>query len=178
MSDSCSSHASPSPPPPPFIGSIALVRRLAGDQEEWLALWDAKRAAYRLAQAERAAGETYRSCLDAAIEDAFGLQNRDYIVSGLSRAHYQAPVEWPGEASPQWVLVQFFMVELYGASGREQIARAPGLRWLSMQEIARGRTAEGDPVDERQRLLFERAGIIPASATQANDDCDARSQHD
>jgi hypothetical protein len=153
-----------SSPPPPFIGSIALVRRMAGDEEEWLALWDDVVAAYRLVQAERGEGESYRDCLAAAIEAELGLEHRDYIISGLSRAHYQAPVEWPGAQFPQWVLVQFFMVELYGARSREKLAAAPGLRWLSMREVAQGRTSEGDPVWDRQRILFERAGIIPPGA--------------
>ena len=156
--------------PLPFIGSIALLRRIAGEDEEWLAIWDEELGCYRFPQAERGAGESYRSCLESAVAEAFGLdQRRDFLIAGLSRAHFQAPVEWPDSPAPQWVLMQFFPVELYGRHAVEVIGERRSVRWLTMQDVHRGWTDDGAAVSPRQCELIRRADIIPVRCIAAAD---------
>ena len=102
-----------------FVGSIAFFRRYTEDVEEWLTFWDEDRRCYRLIQAIRTTGTTYRTCLHDEIESMTGMsRERDYIISGMSVAHHQAPIVWPGEPVPQWTIVQFFPVQLYGENAR------------------------------------------------------------
>lgn len=148
----------------PFVGSIALVRRLVADEEEWLAVWDDQAGAFRLPMARRHEGESYRECLHPALQEILGLdRTRDYVISGLSRAHFQSPIEWSGEPQPQWVIVQFFAVDLYGGQSEALIEQLPGARWLTMSEIARGVTSTADPICQRQRILIERTDLLPAA---------------
>jgi hypothetical protein len=147
----------------PFVGSIALVRCIVGDDEQWLAVWDDEAGAFRLPMARRDQ-ETYRTCLHAPLEGLLGLNHtRDYLIAGLSRSHFQAPVEWSPDTPPQWVIVEFFAVDLYGPDSQSIIDRLPGARWLTMSEIARGVTGTGDPICDRQRTLIERTDLLPAA---------------
>lgn len=148
----------------PFVGSIALVRRIVDETEEWLALWNEEAEVYRLPQAPRTEGETFRTCLIEALETCLQLDRKsDFLIAGLSRAHFQAPIEWPDEEYPQWVIVEFFAVDLYGKQSWRRVEQLPGGRWLSLREISRGVTCDADPICPRQRTLIERADILPAS---------------
>lgn len=77
-------------------------------------------------------------------------------------AHHQAPIEWPGEEIPQWVIVQFFPIQLYGNAAREKVEQLTNTQWLPLKDIAHGDSREGKLFDERQRILIERADLIPA----------------
>jgi hypothetical protein len=147
----------------PFVGSIALVRRFVADDEQWLAVWDERAGAFRLPIARRGDVESYRECLHATLEEALNLnRSRDYVISGLSRAHFQAPIEWPDEPLPQWVIVQFFAIDLYGRESEAIVEQLPGARWLTMSEVARGVTSTGHPICPRQRILIDRTDLLPA----------------
>jgi hypothetical protein len=147
----------------PFVGSLAFFRRVVDDVEEWLTFWDDDRQHYRLIQSARGEGETYRSCLHNEIESVTGLsRDRDFIISGLSVAHHQSPIAWPDGSEPQWVIVQFFPVQLYGENARRTVDRLGSARWMTLSEIFAGRTTDGEPFDPRQHHLIERADIIPA----------------
>lgn len=148
----------------PFVGSIALVRRIVAGDEQWLAVWDEQAGAFRLPMARRDEEKSYRTCLHTALEALLRLdRRRDYVIAGLSRAHFQAPIEWPGERQPQWVIVEFFAVDLYGGRSQERIERLPAACWLTMSELSRGVTGSGDPICERQRTLIDRADLLPAA---------------
>ncbi len=149
-----------------FVGSIALVRRLVGESEEWLGIWDETSGTFRLPHANRGEHETFRSCLHAVIEEELELNRKnDYIISGLSRKHFQAPIEWPGETVPQWVIVEFFTVDLYGRTSRAAVDRLPNVRWISLREMARGWTSDGYRICDHHQTLIRRADLLPASVT-------------
>ena len=157
MNDHCDESAAP------FVGSIAFFRRYTDDVEEWLTFWDEERQHYRLIQAVRSEGESFRTCLHAEIESITGLsRERDYIISGMSAAHHQAPIVWPETLESQWVIVQFFPVQVYGENAWSIVGRLAGARWMTLSEIHAGQTADGKPFDPRQHHLIERADIIPA----------------
>jgi len=157
MFDHCDESAAP------FVGSIAFFRRYVDDVEEWLTFWDEDRRHYRLIQAARTEGESYRSCLHSEIEAMTGLsRQRDYLISGMSVAHHQAPIVWPDTLDSQWVIVQFFPVQLYGENARQIVDALPGTRWMTLSEIFAGQAADGQPFDPRQHHLIERADILPA----------------
>jgi hypothetical protein len=145
-----------------FVGSIAMIRRYVEEQEQWLCIWDPSRTAFRLIEARRGENENFRSCLDDAIETDTPLSRKsDYLISGLSRAHHQAPIEWSGNDVPHWVVVQFFIVDLYGKKSEGRIQSAQNTRWWTHAEIARGFSSDGNRFCERQKVLIARADILP-----------------
>ncbi|MCA9027754.1 MAG: hypothetical protein KDA86_21270 [Planctomycetaceae bacterium] len=152
----------PQQPTPPFIGSIALVRRFVNDAEQWLGVENTDGGVFELPQAARGKAETFRSCLDEALETTLGLRRQaDYLISGLARAHYQAPVEWPGEIHPQWVIVEFFAVDLYGKKAAGIIDALSKVRWLSALELEKGSTTDRVPICTRQLQLMNAAHVLP-----------------
>ena len=145
-----------------FIGSIGIIRRFVDENEQWLMIRDDFENTYRLIQADREENETFRDCLHKNLETELGLNpKKDYIISGLSMAHHQAPIEWPGEERPQWVIVQFFPIQLYGQSARDKITQHSTAEWISLADIAIDKSPNGYQFDLKQRELINRADLIP-----------------
>ncbi len=149
-------------PLPPFIGSIALARRFVDEVEEWLAIWNEERRVFEFPQSSWGEDETFRSCLDEELEATLDLNRKsDYLISGLPRDHYQAPIEWPGHSQPQWVIVEFFAVDLYGKKAAGVIDGMSHVRWLTASELQEGCTSDGDPIRERQHHIMKAAHVLP-----------------
>jgi hypothetical protein len=145
-----------------FVGSFAMVRRHTDHGEQWLTVWDEHRKTFRLIESRREPPHTFRTCLDDAIEEDLELdRKRDYLVSGYSSAHHQAPIEWPGIDQPQWVVVEFFPVDLYSKRAAGMVEELPHVRWFTLSEIAKGSSADGDKFCPLQHLLIHRADILP-----------------
>lgn len=152
-----------------FVGSLAMVRRYEDDEQRWLTVWDEDRTAFRLIEARRVKPESFRSCLDDELEDCLELSRKtDYLISGFSHAHHQAPIEWPGCRQPQWVVVEFFPVDLYGKRAASIIESISDARWLTLREISLGVCSDGETFCEWQRTLIHRAEILPPQFRIAN----------
>jgi hypothetical protein len=151
----------------PFIGSIGFFRTFVDGTEHWLCFSDDDRQQYHLLQARRQEGESFMSCLHQEIERMTGLdRSNDYIISGLSVAHHQAPIEWSDGEPPQWVIVQFFPIQLYGSRARSRVEHLENTRWFTLTEIAQGQTTDRKPFNRYQRALIERADLLPAYLQQ------------
>lgn len=150
---------------PPFVGSIAIVRRGHERDAQWLTVWDDGTSSYRFVEARRGADQSFRTCLIEPIEDELDFNSRDYLLSQYSLAHHQAPIEWPGELVPAWVVIEFFPVHLYGKQAVRKIDELEHVRWWSMHELFKGSATSGEPLCVRQHLLMLRADILPAWAT-------------
>lgn len=154
--------------PPPsssaFVGSLAFVRRGQNQEEQWLTVWDSVRSAYRFIEARRESPLTFRTCLIESIEDELDLDARDYLLSDYSLAHHQAPIEWPGETVPAWVVVEFFPIDPYGRAVAKKLENLDGAKWWTLPELFAGKAHDGSPFCERQHLLICRADIIPTWA--------------
>lgn len=151
----------------PFIGSIGYFRRFVDETEHWLCFWDDGLQEYHLLQARRLEGESFLTCLHQEIEGKTGLDRiNDYIISGLSVAHHQAPIEWSDGEPPQWVIVQFFPIQLYGSRARYRVDSLVNARWFTLAEIAQGQSIDGKPLHRYQRALIERADLLPAYLQQ------------
>lgn len=149
-------------PLPPWIGSIALVRRFVDEAEQWLSVKHVQRRVFELPQAARGTADTFRSCLDEALETTLGLTRQsDYLISGVARAHYQAPIDWPDQSLPQWVIVEFFAVDLYGKRAERIIDDLSDARWLSVSELQNGMTTDRVAICSRQVHLLKAAHVLP-----------------
>lgn len=152
-----------------FVGSLGMIRRFDDDEDEsWLTIRDDVRGAYRLIEARREPPHSFRSCLHEAIVADLRLEKkRDYLISSFSVAHHQAPIEWPGSDQPQWVVVEFFPIDLYGSRAEEKVSQLSDVRWWTLGEIARGVSDDGHEFCERQRTLIRRADILPPWVSSA-----------
>ncbi len=125
---------------PHFIGSIALIRDSDNEQSRWLVRLAANGNTAAFVQAERLQQESYRDALKREIAWELELDARkDFIVSSVPRIHLQSPLADIGDAETNrppdltacnslpetgvdWVIAQFFVVDLFGRAGREKVA--------------------------------------------------------
>ncbi|MFG0334448.1 MAG: hypothetical protein ACF8TS_13875 [Maioricimonas sp. JB049] len=146
-----------------FVGSIALVRRWFGEEERWLARWDEQAQALDFVYSERLEGESYRESIDREIAWTLRLQRkRDYIVSSVPRLHFQAPLEIPGQCTPVYYVVQFFVVDLYGQRAAGTLDADALNQWCRPAELREGRTTDGRAIAPGLHVLLARTDAIPS----------------
>lgn len=142
-----------------FTGSIALLRHPEQLENCWLAHWDASRKHYDFVTAERLDDESFRECLDREVAWVLDIRrDKDYIISSQARLHLDLPIEAFGVAT--FCVVEFYIVDLYGKSGRASIELNKELRWLTSDEVLSGRTSERVPVNSTLVELLNKADVI------------------
>ncbi|WP_145368993.1 hypothetical protein [Maioricimonas rarisocia] len=146
-----------------FVGSIALIRRWFGEKERWLARWDERAQVLDFVHAERLEGESYRESIDREVAWTLDLQRkRDYIVSSAPRLHFQAPLEIPGQCTPVFFVVQFFVVDLYGQQAARTIDADDRNQWCRPAELKAGQSADGRAIAPGLHALLARTEAIPS----------------
>jgi len=142
-----------------FTGSIALLRHPEQLENKWLAHWDTKRKHFDFVTAERLDDESFRESLDREIAWVLDIRrSKDYIISSQARLHLDIPVE--SEEDDTFFVVEFYVADLYGKSGRASVERNKKLRWLSSDEVLSGQTTEGLPVNPSLVELLKKADVI------------------
>ncbi|MEW4490109.1 hypothetical protein AB1L42_18640 [Thalassoglobus sp. JC818] len=143
--------------------ALALIRRWFDDRPRWLVLSDEKESTSRLIEAERLQKESLRESIDREIAWELGLRrSKDYIVSSVPRLHLETPVfereTCSGEKEERFNVFEFFLVELYGKRGRNELDQKSHVEWWSVDQLLdqSGTTL----LDERQRSLLEVADIL------------------
>ncbi|CAK9000744.1 Transglutaminase-like superfamily protein [Durusdinium trenchii] len=108
--------------PNPYVRAVGLLRRWYGDESRWLVRWDERLQAGRFIEAERLEDESFRESLDRELGWVLRLgRKQDYIVSSVPRLHFQRDYEVCGVEGPLQVVVEFYVVELYGQGGRSTV---------------------------------------------------------
>ena len=142
-----------------FTGSIALIRHPEHLENRWLAHWDGRRKHYDFVTAERLDDESFRECLDREIAWVLDIRrDKDYVISSQARLHLDIPVDLETEAT--FFVVEFYIADLYGKSGRASVELNKQLRWLSSDEVLSGQTSEGVPVNPSLVELLNKADVI------------------
>ena len=142
-----------------FTGSIALVRHPEQLENQWLTHWDTKRKHFDFVTAERLDDESFRESLDREIAWVLDIRrSKDYIISSQARLHLDIPVE--SEEDDTFFVVEFYVADLYGKSGRASVELNKKLRWLSSDEVLSGQTTEGLPVNPSLVELLKKADVI------------------
>jgi len=140
-----------------LTGSIALLRHPEQLENLWLAHWHIGRAHFDFVTAERVEGESARESLDREVAWILDLRrDKDYIISSMARLNLELPAEDPDDVS----LVEFYIVDLYGKSGRASVELNKQLRWLTGEEVLSGTTTDGKSVNPALVELLARADVI------------------
>ncbi|MCP4512420.1 MAG: hypothetical protein GY826_39165 [Fuerstiella sp.] len=120
--------------------SIALLRHPDQLENQWLAYGNLGRKFYDFVTAERLDGESCRDCLDREIAWILDIRRgKDYIISRQARLHLDVLVE--SKVSGTFFVVEFYIVDLYGKSGRASVERNKQLRRRDSDEVLAGRTS-------------------------------------
>ncbi|MEQ9410494.1 MAG: hypothetical protein RIK87_22355 [Fuerstiella sp.] len=144
-----------------FTGSIALMRHPTQLENLWLAWWNQRAGHYDFVTAERLDDESFRECLDREIAWVLDLERgRDYLISSMARLHLDVPVEASEDIPDTFFAVEFYIVDLYGSSGRLSLEQNRDVRWLSSDEVLSGRTSDGRPVSPSLVHLLNQADVI------------------
>jgi len=149
--------------------SIALLRHPEQLENLWLAYWNTGRNYFDFVTAERMEGDSFRESLDREVAWILDLRRRkDYIISSMARLHLELPANdsqsdpqdtAPRDGAPQAV-VEFYVVDLYGKSGRASVELNQQLRWVSGEEVLSGQTNDGQAVSPSLVQLLTRADVI------------------
>ncbi|TWT57457.1 hypothetical protein KOR42_08180 [Thalassoglobus neptunius] len=143
--------------------ALALIRRWFDGRPRWLVLSNDNESATRLIEAERLEKESLRESIDREIAWELGLRRRkDYIVSNVPRLHLESPVfqreTCSGKTEERFNVVEFFLVELYGKQGRDELDQKTHVEWWTVDQLLNPSGAT--LLQERQRTLLEIADIL------------------
>lgn len=142
-----------------FTGSIALLRHPEHLEDQWLTYWDVGRKYYDFVTAERLDDESFRECLDREIAWVLDIRRgKDYIISSQARLHLDIPIE--SETDDTFFVVEFYIADLFGKSGRASVELNKQLRWLNSDEVLSGQTSDGVPVNPSLVELLNKADVI------------------
>lgn len=147
-----------------FTGSVALLRHPEQLEKQWLVYWNKGREHYDFVTAERLDDESFRESLDREVAWVLDIRRgKDYIISSQARLHLDIPIE--SETQAMFFVVEFYIVDLYGKSGRASVELNRQLRWLSCDEVFSGRTLDGAPVNPLLVALLNEADVIARHTT-------------
>lgn len=147
-----------------FVGAFGLLRTYVDERPRYVARRTGNHL--DLIRAIRLDGETYKSSLEVAIADQLGLRLRkDYIVSGVPRAHLNSRIcgSLCGSTSdePRWYVCEFYIVSLYGKQWQAALEASDDVVWLTPRDIVRGHGPDGTALKPDVFELLKIAEAIP-----------------
>ncbi len=146
-----------------FVGSVALIRHPELLEEKWLARWNEREQSFGFVIAERLEGESYRACVDRQVSSTLRLRRgRDYIVSSVPRLHLDLPPGSVDEADETFYVLEFYVVDLYGAAALVTVDNDATNRWLTARELLSGTAIDGGKIESRLVTLLRRFEVFSA----------------
>jgi 8-oxo-dGTP pyrophosphatase MutT (NUDIX family) len=135
--------------------AVAIIRSGEACQPAWLARWNDRWQAYHFVAGHRRSDETFRQCLIRELGEELRL---------AETTDYQAPrqpittVEFVGFSERAQVETRYkmlpFHVELT-ETARSVVGNQSEVRWLSLSEIIKGQSNDGQRVSPTMRRLIE-----------------------
>lgn len=141
--------------------SIALISRIEDDRSRWLVRWRSSDGCYDLVRGLRLEKESFRETIDREVGWQLGLsRERDYLVSNMAQLNLEFVDILPGEPGAQHVAASFYPVHLYGREARSRVEQDGSNRWVTADELLRGRVQDGTPVSPVTHHLLHRGDVI------------------
>lgn len=143
--------------------AIALIRRWFGEEPRWLVRLARAGREADLIEAPRLEGESFRESLDREIAWQLHLRSgRDYIISSVPRLHAETPCTrrlCSGEELTSLQIIEFYLVELFGAESRRVLDEDFAVQWWTDHELLHGVALR--PLNARQRDLLVTTDLFP-----------------
>ena len=143
-----------------WFHGYALVRRIESEGTRWLILrsgdgeWD-------LVHGERQKKESFRETASRAVSEQLGLNpTQDFLVSTMAILNHEFETILPGEATPRFVAVSFYPVDIYRACVLEKLDNKPHVSWVRAAELWQGHGPDGRQLNPVTQLLVRRFEII------------------
>jgi len=142
-----------------LTGSIALIRHPTHLENQWLSYWNIARRYYDFVIAERLDSESFRESLDREVAWVLDIRRgKDYVISRQARLHLDFPID--SEADHMFAEVEFYIVDLYGKSGRASVELNKQLCWLDSEEVLSGKASDAQCVNPELVKLLNNADVI------------------
>jgi 8-oxo-dGTP pyrophosphatase MutT (NUDIX family) len=144
------------------VAAFALIRREENDQTLWLAQWNRHWNCYNLVGGHKRPDETFRECAIREVSEELQLrEDEDYTVAETPTAHldYEAWSESAGQTTAY--TVEVFQVLLNGSLAIDKIDTIPINRWVTLDEVQLGRTADDRRISPTMKRLVEQVGSCP-----------------
>ena len=125
-------------------GALAYIERRRGDRVEILTQWNDGWRAFSLVGGHRRPSESFRGCLAREVSEELGLEEGSQFSAGespLARLEYVARSESAG-VETEYTL-EVYRVALAGPSVEDLVSASPENRWVIVDEIRSGSTADG-----------------------------------
>lgn len=116
--------------------SIALIRREADGQTQWLAQWNERWQAFSFVGGHKHEDESFRECVVREIAEELDLREGvDVLVSSAALHHLEYSDVSRRTGEETGYVIELFDVALIGSNAAGTVAANPANRWLSEPEI-------------------------------------------
>jgi 8-oxo-dGTP pyrophosphatase MutT (NUDIX family) len=140
--------------------ALAVIRRPSDGGSRWLALWNAKWAAFHFVGGHRRPDESYRDCLIREIFEELGLrEGGDCVVDPTPLAHLDYTA-WSKHALAETRYEMELFAVVLDKHAEQSLYGNPSVRWLSDDEIRSERCKDGRPVSSTMGFLLARAELF------------------
>lgn len=137
------------------VASLAMFTRDREGEREWLARWNRHWEVFHFVGGAKLDAESFRKCCVREIQEELGIvEGKEFFVSQTPLTHVEF-VAWSKRVLVETrYTLEVFEARFSDESTAELVVADPRVRWLSRQEIARGRTADGSDVSETMERII------------------------
>ena len=120
--------------------SVALVQKSEGDKSRLLLRWSAGESCWVFVVADRLNKESFRESVTREVAWQLNLKRQsDFLVSNMAQLSMEY-VETISNETQRHVAIAFYNVHIYRRNVLESLAQDTSSRWVSAQDVCRGRT--------------------------------------
>ena len=129
--------------------SVALVQQSEGDKSKLLLRWHADQNCWMFVVAERLNRESFRESVTREVAWQLNLNRQsDFLVSNMAQLSMEYVETLPDQTQTH-IAVAFYNVHIYRRNVLESLTLDPSSRWMSADEVCKGRTNDGQTIDPR-----------------------------
>ena len=140
--------------------SVALIRRMDGEQTRWLVKWDERYQHWKLVRSERLEAESFREVILREVAWELDLdRKRDFAVSKMPRLCMEYVGSLPERDGDLHIAVAFYMVPIYRAEALQRLESEEFL-WINSEELCRGITSDDVEIDPQGVSWINRWEVV------------------
>ena len=138
------------------IAAVALIRRELAGQVQWLAQWNQRWRCYYFVGGHKRPEESFRECVIREIDEELHLEPRvDFLLGSEPVARLEFDAFSENTFTDTHYIIELFEVVLTSVEACRKVESSPENRWLSDDEICRGRTGDDRPISGTMKRLLE-----------------------
>lgn len=131
------------------FAALAIIRRRQSGTPQWLVQWNEGWQCLALIGGHKHTDESFRECIVREVMEELHLENNTNFRAAAEPLAHLEYTAWSARAQAETAYaVELFAVELIGSGAEQHVAADPDNRWITAEEIAAGRTADGKSISD------------------------------